>query len=207
VTILWLLVCTALARAQPSAFQQQLKSIEKQRAAMALTRASVSRQQVIGTVMDEEIPALPVVNALPAVKEIAALPPPCDPLPPAAITPIVENAARAHNLETDLLRAVIAQESAFRPCAVSPKGARGLMQLMPATLEQFKVDDPFDPAANVNAGAKFLRQLLNSYGGDLARALGAYNAGPANVPRLGALPNFPETRNYVQSILSRVSID
>jgi soluble lytic murein transglycosylase-like protein len=96
------------------------------------------------------------------------------------------------------------QESGFRPCAISPKGARGLMQLMPATLEQFKVEDAFDPTANIEAGAAFLKQLLDKYKGDMKLALAAYNAGPAAVDKAGAIPDIKETRDYVESILRKV---
>ena len=102
----------------------------------------------------------------------------------------------------DLLRSVMKQESGFRPCAVSSKGAMGLMQLMPATAEQLGVLDPFDPISNLDGGARFLKQLLGRYGGDVPKALGAYNAGPARVDATGAVPAIPETVDYVRQILS-----
>ncbi|MBS1856929.1 MAG: lytic transglycosylase domain-containing protein [Acidobacteria bacterium] len=126
----------------------------------------------------------------------------CDPLPSAQIDAVVERAATAQSVDPDLLRSVIRQESAFRPCSVSVKGAVGLMQLMPATINQFSVSDPFDPMKNVDAGAKLLKQLLNKYSGDLARALAAYNAGTVPVDSAGAVPDIPETLNYVKKILS-----
>src|SRR5205085_361018 len=95
------------------------------------------------------------------------------------------------------------QESGSRPCAVSAKGAQGLMQLMPATSQQFGVADPFDARQNIQAGAKFLKQLLTRYGGDVTKALAAYNAGPGRVDQAGgAVPGIPETIHYVSSILS-----
>jgi soluble lytic murein transglycosylase-like protein len=128
--------------------------------------------------------------------------PDCDALPDAELSSLIDEAARREDLKPDLLRGVIRQESGARPCAVSPKGAQGLMQLMPATSQQFGVSDPFDPRQNVQAGAKFLKQLLTRYGGDAAKALAAYNAGPVRVDQAGAIPQIPETIRYVTSILS-----
>lgn len=103
-----------------------------------------------------------------------------------------------------LLRAVIGQESGFRPCAVSRAGAQGLMQLMPGTAAGLNVSNPFDPQENVFAGSKFLRLLLDRYNGDLPKALGAYNAGPARVDAVGGIPPIAETQNYVNSIMRKI---
>jgi soluble lytic murein transglycosylase-like protein len=130
----------------------------------------------------------------------------CDPLPAAEVDSLVQQAAKNQNLDEQVLRGVIQQESAFRPCAVSPKGAMGLMQLMPATAGQFGVPDPFDPKDNVEAGAAFLKQLLARYGGDLTLALGAYNAGPAKVDAAAGVPKIPETQDYVNRVLSTVPV-
>jgi soluble lytic murein transglycosylase-like protein len=126
----------------------------------------------------------------------------CEPLPVSEIDSLVGQAARRQDLDEAVLRGVIQQESAFRPCAVSPKGAMGLMQLMPATASGLGVRNPFDPAANLDAGATFLKELLMRYGGDLSLALGAYNAGPAKVDAAGGVPAIPETQDYVKRILS-----
>lgn len=126
----------------------------------------------------------------------------CDPLPALEIDSLVSAAATRESLDEELLRGVIKQESGFRPCAVSPRGARGLMQLMPATAAQYGVRDSFNPSENVDGGAKFLKELLVRYGGDLSRALGAYNAGPARVDDIDGIPDIPETRNYIRQILS-----
>jgi soluble lytic murein transglycosylase-like protein len=102
-----------------------------------------------------------------------------------------------------LLRAVAAQESGLRPCAVSEKGAQGLMQLMPDTAAEYSVEDPLDPEASLAAGAAFLRALLERYKGDLPRALAAYNAGPEIVDKSG-IPDIPETRSYIDAITDLV---
>ena len=129
----------------------------------------------------------------------------CEPLPPAQIDQLVSEAAHREQLAPGLLRAVIRQESAGYPCAVSRQGAAGLMQLMPSTARQFAVRDAFNPTQNVNAGARLLRQLIERYPGDLASALAAYNAGPTPVDQHGGVPPYAETQNYVQQILGLLS--
>ncbi len=129
---------------------------------------------------------------------------PCDPIGEAMVAPLIDGAAKAQSVQPKLLHAVIEQESRFHPCAVSPKGAKGLMQLMPDTAAELGVNDPFDPKENIEAGARYLRQLLDKYKGDLAQTLGAYNAGPGAVDQAGGIPNFRETRDYVQSIMQKV---
>lgn len=137
----------------------------------------------------------------PPVPAVAAWSQACEPLGPGQLNPIVETAARREQLSPDLLRAVIRQESAGYPCAVSRQGAVGLMQLMPATARQLAVRDALNPKQNVEAGARLLRQLVDRYPGDLASALAAYNAGPAPVDQHGGVPPYAETQNYVQQIL------
>lgn len=114
---------------------------------------------------------------------------------------LARTAAEANALPTELVLAVIETESAFDPRAVSPKGALGLMQLMPATAEQLGVTDPFEPRQNVEGGAKLLRLLLDEFDGQLSLALAAYNAGSAVVRRHGAIPPIAETQGYVASVL------
>ena len=128
----------------------------------------------------------------------------CDPVPPEQIGPLIDEVSKREGLTPDLLRAVIEKESDFRPCAVSAKGAKGLMQLMPSTAGQFGVTDPFDPRQNVGAGARFLRQLLDRYSGDLSLALGAYNAGPGRVDFFGGVPAIAETLKYVFDIQEKL---
>jgi soluble lytic murein transglycosylase-like protein len=114
---------------------------------------------------------------------------------------LIAEHARRHDVRPDLVRAVIQVESAFNPSAVSPKGAMGLMQLMPATARSLGVGNPFDPRQNVGAGVAYLRQLLDRYDNDERLALAAYNAGPGAVDRYGqAVPPYRETRDYVARI-------
>jgi hypothetical protein len=131
--------------------------------------------------------------------------PPCDPMPATELDRLVEQSAQQEGVKTELIRAVIAEESGARPCAVSWKGAQGLMQLMPATSEQFGVKDPFDPHQNVEAGTKLLKQLLTKYDNNVSLALAAYNAGEGRVDRDGGVPQIPETQNYVNDIQSKLS--
>ncbi len=116
---------------------------------------------------------------------------------------LVADAARRHGLDPALVLAVVAVESGFRADAVSPKGAQGLMQLMPATAASLGVADAFDAAANVDGGARHLGALVARYGGDLKRALAAYNAGEGAVDQYRGVPPYAETRSYVSKVLSR----
>jgi soluble lytic murein transglycosylase-like protein len=112
-------------------------------------------------------------------------------------------AARRHGLDPALVLAVVSVESAFRPAAVSHKGAQGLMQLMPATAAELGVKDALDPAQNLDGGSRYLNALLSLYGGDLPRALAAYNAGAGAVKRHKGIPPYRETRAYVKKVLER----
>ena len=120
--------------------------------------------------------------------------------PEEAYEDLIQEAAQMHQLDPALIRAVMRTESAFNPAAVSPVGAMGLMQLMPALAEEMGVVDPLDPRDNVMGGAKYLRQLLTANRGNVPLTLASYNAGPGNVKRYRGIPPFKETRNYVRKI-------
>ena len=109
-------------------------------------------------------------------------------------------AAEKHGIDPALLAGLVKQESGFNPNAGSPAGARGLTQLMPGTAAGLGVTDVLDPIQNLDGGAKYLRQQLDAFGGDVTRALAAYNAGPGAVQRYGGVPPYAETQNYVRIV-------
>jgi soluble lytic murein transglycosylase-like protein len=113
---------------------------------------------------------------------------------------IVDDAARTYDLDPHMIKAVMQTESAFDATAVSPVGAVGLMQLMPGVAAELGVTDALDPRQNIMAGAKYLRQLLDSHKGNVSLALASYNAGPGNVAKYRAIPPFKETRDYVKRV-------
>ncbi|MBI2370729.1 MAG: transglycosylase SLT domain-containing protein [Deltaproteobacteria bacterium] len=114
---------------------------------------------------------------------------------------VIHEAARRHRVDPRLVRAVIKAESDFRPDAVSPKGAQGLMQLMPGTARRVRIADSFDPQDNVEGGVRYLRYLIDLFRDDLVLALAAYNAGEQAVLRYKTIPPFRETREYVDRVL------
>lgn len=130
------------------------------------------------------------------------------PVPPTPWGEQIYAVARRHALNPALVAAVVKAESAFDDRAVSHKGARGLMQLMPATARRFGVAEHeiFDPAKNLEAGARYLRWLLDRFEGDLLRALAAYNAGEGTVDRYGGVPPYRETRGYLQRIYGTLGL-
>ncbi|WP_269713810.1 lytic transglycosylase domain-containing protein [Caulobacter sp. NIBR2454] len=142
-------------------------------------------------------PGAPIVVARPAVTRTYAA-------TPSAVRERIRQTSHALGLSPALLEAVAWRESGFNPSAVSPKGARGTMQLMPATARELGVD-PSDPIQNITGGGLYLRRMLQRYDGDLTKALAAYNAGPAAVDRHGGVPPYPETRAYVSAILTRLA--
>jgi hypothetical protein len=121
--------------------------------------------------------------------------------PVVPLNDVVNTASAAYHLDPDLVNSVIHAESGYNAHAVSPKGARGLMQLMPGTANQMGVDDAFDPQSNVDGGTRYLRELLERYNFDLVKALAAYNAGPQRVEQYRGVPPFRETRAYVARIV------
>ena len=113
----------------------------------------------------------------------------------------IRSASTKHQLDPELIKAVIKQESNFNREDVSSKGAGGLMQLMPETAKGLGVEDVFDPWENIHGGTRYLRMMLEDFHGDLAKALAAYNAGPAAVKKYGKIPPYAETQGYVRSVL------
>jgi soluble lytic murein transglycosylase-like protein len=199
-TVSALLLSSSLLEAQKSVPQSDIGSIAKQMASVRqqLLSVEVQRQSIA-----KQEASLHGVSKQTAFLEPLRLPAQyldCDALAPRETDKLIAKAARTQSVSADLLRAVVRQESAFRPCAVSEKGAQGLMQLMPATAAAFNVDDPFDPQQNILGGAAYLRQLMQRYAGDASLALSAYNAGPQIVDRIAGIPDIPETQNYVASI-------
>lgn len=114
---------------------------------------------------------------------------------------IISAVSEAHGVDPLLVRALIQVESGYRPKARSPKGAMGLMQLMPSTAREYKLRNPLDPKANIEAGIKHLKSLIDRFGGDLKLSLAAYNAGEGAVRKFNGIPPYRETRNYVTRIL------
>ena len=126
----------------------------------------------------------------------------CPALAPSEVDPLINDAAQRESLEPKLIRAVMRQESGFKPCALSYKGAQGLMQLMPQTAWELHVADPWDPKQNIDGGAALLKRLMDKYKGDLKLTLAAYNAGTEMVDAAGGIPDPKETQDYVASIMS-----
>jgi soluble lytic murein transglycosylase-like protein len=163
-----------------------------------------------------DVPTSEIEHFEPAAEEANPAPPPAlSPLvqtkvaaptgfpgrPVTDLNQVVNEASGRYRLDPDLVNSVIKAESAFKVHAVSPKGAQGLMQLMPGTASQLGVPNAFDPQANVEGGTKYLRELLEKYNFDIVKALAAYNAGPRKVERFGGVPPYYETRAYVRRIV------
>lgn len=115
---------------------------------------------------------------------------------------LISAVAAANEVDPRLVHAIVDVESSYQPRARSPKGAKGLMQLMPATARQYAVRDPYDPRTNLEAGVRHLKKLLSRF--DIVLAIAAYNAGEAVVRRYGGIPPFLETRSYVRQVLARI---
>ena len=144
-----------------------------------------------------EIAAADVVAIEP---EEIFVPAPRMPLTQAPFGELIRNASQKYGVDADLLFSVIAAESNFNSKAVSRRGARGLMQLLPATAARLGVTDIFDPAQNIDAGTRYLHELMTRYQGDLVLTLAAYNAGPGAVQHYGRVPPYNETISYVRAI-------
>lgn len=121
---------------------------------------------------------------------------------PAQFDRIIEKSARANSIDPLLIKAIIKVESDFDQFATSVKGAQGLMQLMPETAREMRVSNSYSSSQNISGGTRYLRKLLNTYDGDLARSLAAYNAGPGRVAKKGPLPRIKETQEYVRKVIN-----
>jgi soluble lytic murein transglycosylase len=115
--------------------------------------------------------------------------------------PIIADASKKYGLEAPLIKAVIKAESDFDPNAISHKGARGLMQIMPMNFRLLNVENPFDPHQSIDAGARYLRDMMDRYNGKLNLSLAAYNAGPGAVDRHGGVPPYQETEEYIERVM------
>ena len=166
---------------------------------MTMAKALIER------VRPDEVPWVPPVPAgstgsvqkVQAVRQVRTVP---ELAVPAHVDAIITKAAAAHDVDVNLVRAVIKVESAYKPKARSHKGAMGLMQLMPGTARDYGVENAYDPEQNIYAGVKHLRSLLDRF--DVRLAVAAYNAGAATVQRYGGVPPYKETRDYVKKVLS-----
>ena len=197
---LFLALAAAAAAQSPDAIARQRAALDRQRASVRQqVRANAPPAGAFFTVPWDE-PLSPPAAAAPAIEADAE----CDPIPKDQIEPMVREIAQREGLTPQLLRAVIEKESSYLPCAVSPAGAEGLMQLMPDTASGLGVDDPFDPRQNVDGGARYLKQMIDRYGGNLLLGLAAYNAGPGRADNAGAFPLPAETTNYVSGILRKL---
>ena len=164
------------AAAEPKSFSTELANATGTTLTSAATPATTAASTATATPTASELPA-----GTPYASEITA-------------------AAKANGLDPALLAGLIKQESNFNPTAGSPAGARGLAQLMPATAAGLGVTNVLDPVQSINGGAKYLAQQLKTFGGDVAKALAAYNAGPGAVQRFGGIPPYAETQNYVRIV-------
>ncbi|MCL4793300.1 MAG: lytic transglycosylase domain-containing protein [Bryobacteraceae bacterium] len=216
--MVWTLTLAApLAAQMPPGVERQRAARERQQSALAARQESAQsrslerQRESVEKQKEQMVERAPGFFALPWPEPprlsslMRSVVPDCERLPEGQIEAIVEQSARESALEPALLRAVMRRESGFYPCAVSRAGAMGLMQLMPATAAGLGVANPFDPQENARAGSRFLRQMLERYGGNLALALGAYNAGPAQVDRSGSVPPLRETQDYVRHILTELN--
>jgi soluble lytic murein transglycosylase-like protein len=161
----------------------------------------IPTDSIVSFEQEETPPPQPVADTKPAPATPAAQTTVAGPVD---LDQVVRDASSKRQIDPDFVNSVIKAESNFHPRAVSPKGAQGLMQLMPDTARELQVTDPFDPEQNIRAGAKYLKQLLDRFKGDLPRALAAYNAGAGAVDQAGGIPAIDETKAYVEAILGKL---
>jgi soluble lytic murein transglycosylase-like protein len=196
----FLLCAVAVGAAEPES--TPASSVAKMQAAAEKQRASARRQTSVpepsGFFTTPWLDRNQQASFAPAANVQAG----CDPIPAEQLQKLIADAAAAEAMDPLLLQAMVARESAGRPCAVSAKGAQGLMQIMPQTQADLGLDDAFDPAANISAGARYMKLLLGRYKGDLRLALAAYNAGPQRVDADNGVPRIAETQAYVSAIVA-----
>jgi soluble lytic murein transglycosylase-like protein len=181
-------------QALQDALKQQRASLERQR--QAIQKQFAEKAGAADNTVSRFIDPLPALSQAD-----------CPTLDGDTVNELVSAAAQKQSLDPALLRAVMKQESGFKPCAVSVKGARGLMQLMPGTARELHVADVFNPSQNVQGGAAYLKQLLARYKGDLRLALVGYNAGPGRADQSSGTPYPLETQDYVASIFADLGMN
>jgi len=168
----------------------------------ATTHASTQKDELPAASTDSQFFALPWPDAAPlTVPNVQVVDESCQALPQTQVDQLISEASKKWRVDTGLLRSVMRQESGFKACALSTSGAMGLMQIMPDTADFLGLQDPYDPAKNVDAGAKYLKMMLDRYQGNLSMALAAYNAGPGRVDKSGGIPQISETIQYITNIL------
>jgi soluble lytic murein transglycosylase-like protein len=184
--------------APPVARRDATKSIKK---ASPVSAAKPTGETTVGSspsgTGDAGTPAVPGAAGAAAKSTLVPVS-----MEPAALSQVVQRSAEKNHVDPALVRAVISTESNCKSSAVSSNGALGLMQLIPVTAERMGVGNAFDPVQNVEGGTRYLAMLLQRYNGDVTKAVAAYNAGPGAVDRFGGVPDYRETRNYVQKVTS-----
>ncbi|MDQ2950054.1 MAG: lytic transglycosylase domain-containing protein [Acidobacteriota bacterium] len=176
---------------------KQSVSVEKMNGSIEKQKAAAQSQVGAGGSADSFFTASWIT---PAAIPVPTIIPACQPMPEDELKALIADSAKTHGVKPEVIRAVIRRESDSYACAVSDKGALGLMQLLPEVAQQFGAN-PLDPKQNVQAGTKYLKQLMTRYKGDLRLALAAYNAGPQRVDADKKVPDIPETIAYVEAIL------
>jgi hypothetical protein len=191
----------------------KVKAFEIEGGDVFLTLSTGGRMRLpigrIARILDDEIeePLPPPAPVPPPPFELGFLD--SHPVPTAPYGDLIHTAARRHSVNPELVRAVVRCESAFNPWATSPRGAAGLMQLMPATAERFGItdDDRWDPARNLEAGVAYLRWLTDHFERDLTLILAAFNSGEGAVERHGGIPPYRETRDYVRRVYAELGLE
>lgn len=212
-SLLTMLACTQLSLVAMQHYRQPVRSYAPKEAPEGISavvdRIANSKYGLLGPLPGQGPAAAPKLEGVP-LDTLLIIPdpptlenvtPPEQSEAPAWLWPIVEEESRSRGLDPLLIESMIRQESGFRPDAVSPVGAQGLMQLMPETAQLVGVTDSFDPKQNVAGGSQYMAWQVQDFGGDLSLALAAYNAGPAAVRRWGGIPPYGETNNYVRGVL------